>query len=350
MVGDYLINILDYDLLKLKNWMKENNESEFRAKQVFDWIYKGVFQFQQMKNAPKTVIEKLNKIFYIGIPEIVEKYESSDKNTWKFLLKYRDGNVIETVVMHYKHGNSICVSTQFGCRMGCTFCASTVNGMVRNMTSGEILGQILSVQESITGRISNVVLMGSGEPLDNFQNVIEFLNSVTSQYGLNIGQRHITLSTCGIVPKIIELADLNYQITLAISLHAPNDALRREMMPVANKYTIKELLDACRYYINKTNRRITFEYALVGGKNDTRLNAEELAHILKDMLCHVNLIPINSVTENKYNKPERGSIDLFCNILEAHGIETTIRKEMGSDINAACGQLRRSYIKEQRGE
>lgn len=350
MVGDYLINILDYDLIKLKKWMKESNESEFRAKQVFDWIYKGVFEFQLMKNIPKNVLEKLSLYFYIGVPEIVEKYESNDKNTWKFLLKFIDGNVIETVVMHYKHGNSVCVSTQFGCRMGCTFCASTVNGMVRDITSGEILGQVLAVQKNIGERISNVVLMGSGEPLDNFQNVTVFLDLVNSEYGLNIGQRHITLSTCGIVPKIIELADLNYQITLAVSLHAPNDILRREMMPVANKYTINELLDACRYYIDKTNRRITFEYALVAGKNDTRENATELSHILKGMLCHVNLIPVNSVTENKYNKPTQGSIDLFCNILESNGIETTIRKEMGSDINAACGQLRRSYINEQRGE
>ena len=345
-----MINVLDYNLLKLRKWMKENNESEFRAKQVFDWIYKGVFQFQFMKNIPQTIIEKLSKQFYVGIPEIVEKYDSVDKNTWKFLLKYRDGNVIETVVMHYKHGNSVCVSTQFGCRMGCTFCASTVNGMVRNMTSGEILGQILAVQKCISERISNVVLMGSGEPLDNFQNVTDFLDLVNSEYGLNIGQRHITLSTCGIVPKILELADLNYQITLAVSLHAPNDTLRREMMPIANKYSIHELLEACRYYINKTNRRITFEYALVGGKNDAPEHARELSQILKGMLCHVNLIPVNSVTENIYNKPTQRSIDLFCNILEANGIETSIRKEMGSDINAACGQLRRSYIIERGGE
>jgi 23S rRNA (adenine2503-C2)-methyltransferase len=350
MVGDYLINILDYDLKKLKKWMKENNESEFRAKQVFDWIYKGIFEFHHMKNLPGNVIEKLNKYFYVGIPEIVKKYESGDKDTCKFLLKYMDGNVIETVVMHYKHGDSICVSTQFGCRMGCTFCASTVNGMVRNMTSGEILAQILVAQKNIGVRISNVVLMGSGEPLDNFENVTGFLDLVNSEYGLNIGQRHITLSTCGIVPRIFELADLNYQITLAISLHAPNDTLRREMMPIANKYSINEILDGCRYYINNTNRRITFEYALVGGKNDSRENAAELSNLLKGLLCHVNLIPVNSVTENKFSKPAQVSINLFRSILEAKGIETTVRKEMGSDINAACGQLRRSYINEQGGE
>jgi len=350
LVGDNLINILDYNLLELKNWMKDNNENEFRAKQVFDWINNGIFEFCQMKNIPKKVIEKLNNFFYVEIPEIVEKYESSDNSTCKFLLKFKDGNVIETVVMNYKHGNSVCVSTQFGCRMGCTFCASTVNGMVRNMTPGEILAQILVTQKNIGERISNVVLMGSGEPLDNFENVTVFLDLVNSEYGLNIGQRHITLSTCGLVPKIIELADLNYQITLAVSLHAPNDIIRREMMPIAKKYSICDILDACRYYINKTNRRITFEYALVESKNDSREHAIELSNLLKGMLCHVNLIPVNSVTENKYNKPSQENINLFSNILTSNGIETTVRKEMGSDINAACGQLRRSYILEKRGE
>ena len=335
---------------ELKKWMRDNGESEFRAKQVFDWIYKGKYEFCEMKNIPKNIAEKLKKYFYIGIPEIIEKYESEDNNTCKFLLKYNDGNIIEAVLMHYKHGYSICISTQFGCKMGCTFCASTINGMVRNMTKGEMLGEILALQSSTGKRISNIVLMGSGEPLDNFENVTGFLNLVNSSYGLNIGQRHITLSTCGLVPEIIKLADMNYQITLAVSLHASNDMVRREIMPIAKKYSIGELLDACRYYADKTKRRITFEYALVAGKNDSTENALELSNILKGMLCHVNLIPVNTVTEKKYNKPSQEKINIFSNILSSKGIETTVRKEMGADINAACGQLRRSYINMQRSE
>ncbi|MGE5629357.1 MAG: 23S rRNA (adenine(2503)-C(2))-methyltransferase RlmN [Solirubrobacterales bacterium] len=344
------MNILDFDLDELKLWMKNNGESEFRAKQIFDWIYKGKYEFDEMKNIPKNVLEKLKANFYIGIPDVIEKYESEDNNTCKFLLKYKDGNIIEAVLMHYKHGYSICISTQFGCRMGCTFCASTLNGMVRNMTKGEMLSEVLAVSKNTGHRISNIVLMGSGEPLDNFENVTGFLNLVNAAYGLNIGQRHITLSTCGLVPEIIKLADMNYQITLAISLHASNDTIRREMMPVAKKYSINELLNACIYYSEKTKRRITFEYALVDGKNDSREDAVELSNILKGMLCHVNLIPVNTVTEKKYNKPSQEKINIFCNILTAKGIETTVRKEMGADINAACGQLRRSFIKAQRSE
>ena len=343
-------NILDLDLVELKKWMKDNDEKEFRAKQVFDWIYRGCFKFGEMKNLPVSLKNKLETSFRTGIPEIVEKYQSQDDDTCKFLLKYSDGNIIETVVMHYKHGYSICISTQIGCRMGCTFCASTLNGMVRNLTAGEMLGQIVAAQNNIGGRISNVVLMGSGEPLDNFKNVTKFLDMVNSASGLNIGQRHITLSTCGLVPEMKALADLNYQITLAVSLHAPNDAIRKEMMPVANKYSMAEILDACRYYINKTNRRITFEYSLVKGKNDSRSNAEELSEVLKGMLCHINLIPVNAVVENGYSKPTQEDIAAFCNVLTRKGIETTVRREMGSDINAACGQLRRSYLNEQRGE
>ncbi len=349
-VGDYLINILDLEADDLKKWMEENNEKGFRAKQVFDWINKGVSEFPDMKNLPDKLLDKLSEYFFIGVPDILEKYKSADNYTCKYLLKYGDGNVIEAVLMHYKHGYSICISTQFGCRMGCAFCASTVNGMVRNMTKGEMLGEILAVEKDSGNKISNIVLMGSGEPLDNFENVTGFLKLVNSPSGLNIGQRHITLSTCGLVPEIIKLADMEYQITLAISLHAPNDRLRREMMPIANKYSISQLINACRYYIDKTGRRVTFEYALVEGKNDSLDDASELALLLKGMLCHVNLIPVNTVTENNYIKPSREKIHLFSNILMSKGIETTVRKEMGSDINAACGQLRRSYINNQRSE
>lgn len=340
-----MINILDFSLEDLKKWMKENGESEFRAKQVFDWIYKFVWEFEEMKNIPGNLKNKLSEAFCIGIPEVLQSLKSEDDDTEKFLLGYKDGNVIEAVVMKYKHGNSICVSTQVGCKMGCKFCASTLEGVVRNLTSGEILAQVLVASSKIGERISNVVLMGSGEPLDNYDNVVKFIDLVNADYGLNIGQRHITLSTCGIVPKIIELADKDMQITLAISLHAPNDSLRKTMMPIAYKFSIDELIKACKYYIEKTNRRITFEYALVNNVNDRKEDAKELGNLLKGLLCHINLIPVNEVRENLFKKPSTENIKTFYNILTSFGIETTIRKEMGADINAACGQLRRSYLK-----
>lgn len=339
-----MINILDLSLEDLKIWMKENSESEYRAKQVFDWIYKNVWEFEGMVNIPNTLKAKLKDSFYIGIPEILHAFKSNYDETEKLLLRYKDGNIIECVIMRYKHGNSVCVSTQVGCRMGCRFCASTIEGVVRNLTSGEILAQVLLCAKEIGERISNVVLMGSGEPLDNYDNVIKFIYLANASYGLNIGQRHITLSTCGIVPKIRELADNNMQITLAISLHAHSDDLRKTMMPVAYKYSIGELISACSYYIQKTNRRITFEYALVKDVNDKKEDAEKLGKLLRGMLCHINLIPVNEVKENIYKKPSADSVKMFYNVLMQFGIETTIRKEMGSDINAACGQLRRSYL------
>ncbi|WP_027623412.1 23S rRNA (adenine(2503)-C(2))-methyltransferase RlmN [Clostridium lundense] len=339
-------NILDYTLEELKFWMKENGESVFRSKQVFDWIYKGIYNFDDMKNLPLVTKQKLKDNFYFSLPEVVKQCKSKDGDTFKFLFKYKDGNIIESVVMKYKHGNSICVSTQVGCRMGCKFCASTLGGMVRNLTPGEILGEILVAGRETKERISNIVMMGSGEPLDNFENILKFLEIVNSPNGLNIGQRHITLSTCGVVPKIIELADKNFQITLAISLHAPNDEMRKNIMPIAYKYTIEELLKACRYYIEKTNRRITFEYALVKGVNDGIEHAEELSSILKGMLCHVNLIPVNEIKENALRKSSPEDVKKFSNILLRNGIETTIRREMGADIEAACGQLRRSYLED----
>jgi 23S rRNA (adenine2503-C2)-methyltransferase len=339
-----MINILDLNLQELKHWMKTNGESEFRAKQIFDWIYKNVWNFRDMNNIPAALRDKLEGSLYIEVPEIVETFKSYSDETQKFLLGYRDGNVIETVVMKYKHGNSICVSTQIGCKMGCRFCASTIGGVVRNLSAGEILAQILAAQKAVGERISNIVLMGSGEPLDNYDNVLKFIYLVNSEYGLNIGQRHITLSTCGIVPKINELAEENLQITLAISLHAPNDLLRKSMMPIAYKYSIEELINTCKSYVEKTNRRITFEYSLVKGVNDGSEQADQLANLLKGMLCHVNLIPINEVRENTYKKSTPDNVKAFYNRLIHYGIETTVRKEMGSDINAACGQLRRSYM------
>ena len=245
-----MYNVLDFTLEELQNWMKENGESAFRAKQVFSWIYKNIWNFDDMKNIPVSLKEKLKENFIIDIPKIVEVYESSVDDTKKILLSMKDNNLIECVLMKYKHGNSICISTQVGCRMGCKFCASTIGGRIRDLSAGEILAEIIVAQKYLGERISNVVLMGSGEPLDNFDNVVKFLKLVNAEYGLNIGQRHITLSTCGIVPKIIELADLDLSITLAISLHAFSDEKRKVIMPIANKYTIAEILDACMYYMN----------------------------------------------------------------------------------------------------
>ncbi len=338
-------NILNYTLEELQEWMKENKESAFRAKQVFSWIYKDCFEFDEMKNIPKGLKEKLKENFYIGVPKIVQEYISKFDGTKKLLLALEDGNLIESVIMKYKYGNSICISTQVGCRMGCTFCASTIDGKVRDLTAGEILSEILVAQKLLGERISNVVLMGSGEPLDNYDNVIKFLELVNAEYGLNIGQRHITLSTCGIVPKIYDLADKEYSVTLAISLHAFSDEKRKEIMPIANKYSIKEILQACDYYINKTKRRITFEYSLVKDVNDSAEDAKSLGKLLKGMLCHVNLIPVNEVKENSFKRSSEKTINEFEKILKNMGIEVTVRREMGSDINAACGQLRRSYLK-----
>lgn len=345
-------NILDYTLEELTLWMKENNESSFRAKQIMSWIYKDVRNFSDMRNMPKFLIAKLEENFEIALPEIEEIYKSELDGTEKFLFKFSDGNLIESVLMRYKHGNSICISTQVGCRMGCKFCASTIDGRIRNLTTGEILAQILVVQNHIGERISNVVLMGSGEPLDNYENVMKFLDIVSAEYGLNIGQRHITLSTCGIVPKIYELADKELSITLAISLHAFSDEKRKEIMPIANKYSIDEILNACKYFVNKTKRRITFEYSLVKDVNDSKEDARALGKLLKGMLCHVNLIPVNEIKERTFKRSSKETIQDFANILSNLGIEVTVRREMGSDINAACGQLRRSYIKTQetRGE
>lgn len=340
-------NLLDYTLDEFSSWLKENGESAFRSKQVFSWIYKDIWNFDDMKNIPKSLKEKLNENFEILIPEVVECFKSSDDNTRKLLLALNDGNLIECVIMQYKHGNTICISTQVGCRMGCKFCASTIDGRVRNLTSGEILSQIMIAQKVLGERISNIVLMGSGEPLDNYDNVSKFLKEVTSEYGFNIGQRHITLSTCGLVPKIYELADEGMTITLAISLHAFSDEKRRVIMPIANKYSIKEILDACHYYIDKTNRRVTFEYALVKDVNDSKEDAKSLGQLLKGMLCHVNLIPVNEVKENSFKRSSNKAVETFAEILKDRGIEATVRREMGGDINAACGQLRRSYIKSQ---
>lgn len=328
---------------EMKEFMKEIGEKAFRGTQVYSWIYKGAKTFDDMKNIPKSLREKLEEVSYIGNIDIELKLESKDGKTKKYLFLLNDGNIIETVMMDYDSRVTVCVSNQVGCRMGCRFCASTMDGLVRNLEPWEMLDQIMKIQEDTGKRVSNLVLMGSGEPLDNYDNTKKFLKIVNDENGLNIGYRHITLSTCGIVPKIYELADLEIPINLAISLHSPYDEKRKEIMPVANKYSIKEILDACRYYIKKTNRRVTFEYSLIKGVNDGKKEAEALASLLKGMLCHVNLIPINEVDERDFKKPDKAFIYKFRDYLEERNIPATVRISMGSDISGACGQLRRKH-------
>lgn len=332
---------LTYD--ELQDILIKTGEKKFRAKQIFKWIHRGVEQFHEMTDLSITLREKLQSNGYIENMEIETKQESAYDGTIKYLMHLKDGNMIECVLMRYSYGNSICISTQAGCSMGCSFCASTIGGKNRDLTAGEMIGQILKVQRNAGVLISNIVLMGTGEPLDNLKNVLKFFDIINHPEGINIGMRHITLSTCGLVPEIINLADMNLQITLAISLHAPNDEIRKELMPIARKYSYDELINACKYYIEKTNRRITFEYALIDEVNDRKEHARELSKKLKDLLCHVNLIPINKVKERSYEKSEKSSIEEFKEILLENGIQTTVRRELGSDIDAACGQLRRSY-------
>lgn len=337
-------DIRSYYIEDIENFLEKNGFKKFRSKQIFRWISKGIENFDEMKNIPNNLIKVLKDKFILKNMVIEKIYKSKD-NTKKFLLKLNDGNIIEAVLMKYKHGYSICISTQVGCKMGCTFCASTIGGKVRNLTSGEMLGQIFTLQNEIDEKIKNVVLMGSGEPLDNFENVVDFLNLVNHQKGLNISHRKITVSTVGIVPKIYELADLDLQITLAISLHEVSNIKRSKIIPVNQKYPIEDILEACRYYIKKTNRRITFEYSLINRVNDNYQTAIKLGELLQGMLCHVNLIPINKVEEKNYLPAKEKSIKKFKKALEEFNITVTVRREMGSDINAACGQLRNNYSK-----
>lgn len=318
-------------------------EKKFRAAQVYSWVYKNIRDFDEMKNVPKSLRDKLRDKSIIGNLDIELKLESKIDNTKKYLFLLNDGNIIETVAMDYDRRLTVCVSNQVGCRMGCNFCASTIGGLSRHLEAWEILDQIMKVQEDLGKRVSNIVMMGSGEPLDNFDNSMRFLKLVNEKNGLNIGNRHITLSTCGLVDRILELADMQIPINLAISLHSPYDEERKEIMPIAKKYTIKELMDACRYYISKTNRRVTFEYALIKDKNNTDREAKKLVELLRGMLCHVNLIPINPIAERDYEKPNIEYINKFKNYLDKNRIPVSIRNSMGSDISGACGQLRRDY-------
>nr|WP_330392597.1 23S rRNA (adenine(2503)-C(2))-methyltransferase RlmN [Geosporobacter subterraneus] len=335
-------------LEELELFFKEIGEPAYRAKQVFQWIHKGVRSFDEMTNLSKALRQKLEGKAYLGQMHIADKLVSTVDGTRKYLMELQDKNIIECVLMRYDYGNTLCVSCQVGCRMGCSFCASTLEGVIRNLSAGEILDQVLIVQKDLGDRISNIVLMGSGEPFDNFQEVMKFLDIINHPEGLNISLRNITISTCGLVPQIKVLADQKPQVTLAISLHASNDELRSQMMPVNKRYPLQELIKACRYYIEKTNKRITFEYALIQNVNDTEHHARELGELLKSLICHVNLIPLNKVSEREYTAPNKEGIKKFQQILKQKGIEATIRRELGSDINAACGQLRRRYLKEQR--
>ena len=338
-------NIKDYSLEELKEEIKEIGEKPFRAEQIYKWIYENrVSSFDEMTNLSLELREKLKQNYEIKEFKIITKQVSSD-GTKKYLFDLLDGNAIETVLMEYHHGYSICVSSQVGCKMGCKFCASTGIPFIRNLTSGEIIEQIMAVERDTGVRISNIVFMGIGEPLDNYDNVVKAIRNINNPKGLNIGARHISISTSGLVPKIYKLAEENIQCTLSISLHATTDEQRSKMMPVNNSYNIEELLKACKDYIEKTHRRISFEYALAKENNDNLEDAKRLVKLLKGILCHVNLIPINKIENGEFTKSSNENIMKFRDYLNEHGIVATIRRELGSDIDAACGQLRRKGLK-----
>ena len=339
------IEIKSLSLMQLKNTMIEMGEKAFRAKQIYEWLHqKQAESFDEMSNLSAALREKLKERCVLTTLKMLEVQTSKIDGTQKYLFALPDGNVVESVLMKYKHGNSVCISSQVGCKMGCRFCASTIGGWTRNLLPSEMLEQIYRIQKLSGERVSNVVVMGTGEPLDNYDNLLQFIRLLTDENGLHISQRNVTVSTCGIVPKMYELAEENLQITLAISLHASNQEKRAELMPIANKYSIEEVLEACRNYFEKTGRRLTFEYSLVGGKNDTKEDAEELAHLIKGLNCHVNLIPVNPIKERDYVQSDKKVIENFKNKLEKYQINVTIRREMGRDIDGACGQLRKSYI------
>lgn len=340
---DLDIDIKSMYMDELNTWVKEQGEPQFRAKQLYDWMHrKYVGSTEEMTNIPAKLREKIEKSGFVSILEETRQTSAKD-GTIKFLFRMNDGQMIESVFMRYSYGNSICISSQAGCRMGCRFCASTIGGLVRNLTASEMLEQVYAAMRLTGERISNIVVMGTGEPLDNYDNLIRFIRIISDEAGYNISQRNITVSSCGIVPRIYDLADENLTITFALSLHAPTDEERKELMPIANKYSLEETIKACREYFNKTGRRITFEYSLVKGKNDSVEHAEKLAALLKGINCHVNLIPVNPVRERDFERSDNDLVQKFKLALEKKSINGTIRKSMGSDIDAACGQLRRKY-------
>ena len=340
-----MTDIKSMNLSELTAYLTANGFEKFRSKQVLSWIKRDVADFDGMKNVPQKLRDFLKQDAYLACADIVRVQRSKLDDTVKYLFRLYDGEYVEGVLMHYHHGRTICISSQVGCKMGCTFCATGKSGFSRSLTASEMIAQIRSAELDCGERISNVVLMGMGEPFDNYENVIRFLKLVSSEDSLCIGMRHITISTCGIVPRMRDFADLQLQCGLSVSLHAPNDEARSRTMPINRRYPIKEVMDASRYYIEKTNRRITFEYALIDGENDSDAVARELARLLKGLLCHVNLIPVNSVTGAGYRKSSIKRQQAFVKILSEEGINATVRRTLGSDIDASCGQLKRNFMK-----
>lgn len=341
-----MTDIKSMTLDELKEDMVAIGEKEFRAKQLYEWMHqKLACSFDEMTNISATMKEKCKERYAYTSLQAVKVQKSAIDGTQKYLFELSDGNVVESVLMRYKHGNSVCISSQVGCRMGCRFCASTLDGLERGLTASEMLDQIYSITRLTGERVSNVVVMGTGEPLDNYDNLLRFLKLLCDENGLHISQRNVTVSTCGIVPKMKELAEEKLQITLALSLHATTDEKRKKLMPIANKYSIKELMEACKYYFDMTGRRITFEYSLVGGVNDTNEDALELIGLVKPLNCHVNLIPVNPIAEREYRASAASNVARFLAVLESKHINATVRRTLGSDINASCGQLRKSYSK-----
>lgn len=340
------VDLKSLEFSELEEFLQNMGEAKFRARQIFSWLYKGA-DFDGMTNIPAALKQRLMQTSFISGMKIEEKFVSKIDGTVKYLFSADDGSCVEGVVMRYKHGLSMCISSQVGCRMGCRFCASTIGGKVRDLSAGEIISQIITAQEDTGERIGNIVMMGIGEPLDNYNNVIKFLHNVNHKDGLNIGYRHISLSTCGIADKIYDLARENLPITLSVSLHSPNNDIRGRLMPVNNKFPVEVLIKACREYIKITGRRVSFEYALISGENDLRENARELAALLSGMLCHVNLIPVNHIDETNFHKGSKKEINAFRDYLIDMGINATVRRELGSDISASCGQLRRRKMQEQ---
>ena len=343
------MDIKSMTLEELQTYFIELGEKPFRAKQVYQWMHeKLVRSFDDMSNLSKDLREKLQFQGELTNLNMVQVQESAIDGTRKYLFELPDGNLVESVWMKYNHGNSVCISSQVGCRMGCRFCASTLDGLERNLLPSEMLEQIYSIIRHTGERVSNIVIMGTGEPMDNYDNFLRFVGLICDEKGQNISQRNITVSTCGIVPNMKRLAEEKLQITLALSLHATTDEKRKQLMPIANKYSLKEVIEACKYYFEKTGRRITFEYSLVAGVNDTKEDAEELVALVKGMNCHINLIPVNPIKERDYKQSNKEQIQAFKARIEKSGISATVRREMGRDIDGACGQLRRRHMSQEK--
>ncbi|GAB1475603.1 23S rRNA (adenine(2503)-C(2))-methyltransferase RlmN [Bacillota bacterium] len=340
MKADTKADIKSMTLHELEQFMEDLGEKKYRASQIFEWLSKGAYSFEDMSNISKELREKLKEAAFIE-RLVIDKLQTSQKDgTRKYLFKLKSGNSIESVFMKYHYGNSVCISSQAGCKMACTFCASAIGGVVDNLTAAEMLDQVIAIQQDVSERIGNVVVMGTGEPFDNYKNLSRFLELIHAGGGLNMSYRAITVSTCGIIPGIEQIGRDYPQVNLAVSLHGPNDLIRDRLMPINRKYPIGDLLDACGAHTKATGRRITFEYALIKGENDSRIHAEELAKRLRHMLCHVNLIPLNPVKERDYKSVTRQSAEAFAKVLEDKGIQVTIRRDLGADIDGACGQLR----------